>query len=118
MKALHIEHTDDCYSLARMLLSKKGIDTVRALNDEEGLEIFREDPASFTFILNDMNNLNVKGYDFPKVFREVREDITVIAYTAHAFAADREKCMALGCNGCVVKPYEDLVKVVLENLSA
>lgn len=86
-----------------------GLDVLSALNENE-----------YALILMDGMMPGMNGYDTSAVIRNpasaVRNhDIVIIALTANAMRADREKCLAAGMNDYLTKPLEiDALAAMLE----
>ena len=74
-----------------------------AKDGEQMLEIFRSEP-DLDLILMDLRMPNLNGIDATRIIRKSNRELPVIAITAYAFADDREKSIAAGCNDYIAKP--------------
>ena len=60
----------------------------------------------YDLILMDMQMAEMDGYQATAYIREeLKKDIPIIAMTAHAMAGEREKCLSLGMNDYISKPF-------------
>jgi CheY-like chemotaxis protein len=55
-------------------------------------------------ILMDIGLLDLNGYEATKQIRQFNKQVVIIAQTGFAFATDREKAIASGCNDHISKP--------------
>nr|HID14218.1 response regulator [Anaerolineae bacterium] len=97
------------------LLNRKLVETVLrsqdyrlllAVDGEEAIEIAtRERPD---LILMDMQLPKVSGYDATRTLKSQPETayIPIVALTAHAMAGERERALAVGCDGYITKPID------------
>ena len=87
-------------------LNRAGIEVVVAENGQQALDkMLAEQPS---VVLMDMNLPVMDGWT---ASRKAREDerishIPIIALTAHAMAADRDKCLLAGCTDYATKPFD------------
>jgi PAS domain S-box-containing protein len=93
--------------LASRLLQGMGARVQVAGDGLEALSALRE--AHFDVVLMDCQMPQMDGYEATRQLRDPagrarNPRIPVIALTAHALAADREKCLAAGMNDYVTKP--------------
>jgi CheY-like chemotaxis protein len=91
---------------AAVTIAENGNDAVAKLRD-----------GNFDLVLMDLQMPGMDGYATTRYIREeMKSDIPIIALTADMFVAETHKCMDVGMNACLSKPYEpkDLSKLILE----
>jgi signal transduction histidine kinase/CheY-like chemotaxis protein len=85
---------------------------------ENGVEVLAAlDRERYDLVLMDCQMPELDGYETTRRIRQresVGEQIPVIAVTAHAMKGDRERCLAVGMNDYISKPFrkEELVAVL------
>jgi hypothetical protein len=90
--------------LAKKLIADFGFTTEVAFNGKAAVEFLRAE--TFDIVLMDLQMPEMDGYDATKIIREkLQLDLPIIALTAHSSAGEREKCLALGMNDYLVKPF-------------
>lgn len=88
-------------------LARRGYEVLIATDGAEGLRLGRS--ANPDLILMDMSLPEIDGWE---VTRRLKSDVPgisrvpVIALTAHAMPADRERALAAGCDDYDTKPVE------------
>ncbi|HJW10500.1 MAG TPA: response regulator, partial [Albitalea sp.] len=77
-----------------------------AHNGQEAVELARTQP--FDLVLMDVQMPEMDGYDAARLIRQhaSAEALPIIAMTAHAMRADRDKCLSVGMNDHVAKPFD------------
>ena len=102
--------------LAMAHLDRRGHRVTLARNGVEALERFRE--GAFDVILMDVQMPEMDGVEATRRIRALERPlgrhIPIFAMTAHAMPEDRERCLAAGMDGYVVKPFkpEELFRAV------
>ncbi|HEX4887963.1 MAG TPA: PAS domain S-box protein [Luteibaculaceae bacterium] len=90
--------------LALTLLKQAGCLVELAENGEEAVAWLKK--ARFDLVLMDMQMPIMDGYTAVGVIRnDLKMDVPIIAMTAHAMAGERDKCIGLGMNEYVSKPF-------------
>lgn len=90
--------------LAKKLVSDFGFTADVAVNGKAAIEMLRAE--KYDVILMDLQMPEMDGYDATRIIREkLKLTIPIIALTAHSSAGEREKCLALGMNDYLVKPF-------------
>lgn len=101
---LVIEDNDQNLYLVRFILEKNGYTVFAAMDGRTGIDM----AASLKpdLILLDIQLPVMDGYTVAKNLRSNPEisAIPIVAVTSHAMVGDREKAMAVGCNGYIEKP--------------
>jgi CheY-like chemotaxis protein len=101
------------------LLEGYGATVIAATNAQDAYASLR-DPGGVDLILMDVMMPGIDGYQATRHIRAMPEFATlpIVAVTAKATAADRDQCLAAGCDDFVVKPVETkhLVSVILRHL--
>jgi PAS domain S-box-containing protein len=102
--------------LAIELLRRAGIEVVAAANGKEALDRLKED-GPFDGVLMDCQMPVMDGYTATRLLREnpAWRHLPVIAMTASALAADRERAFASGMNAHIAKPLD--VDVMLRTMA-
>lgn len=90
--------------LAKKLIFDFGFTAEIAFNGKAAVDHLRME--TFDVVLMDLQMPEMDGYDATKIIREkLGLDIPIIALTAHSSAGEREKCLAIGMNDYLVKPF-------------
>jgi signal transduction histidine kinase/DNA-binding response OmpR family regulator len=88
------------------VLGNMGIEVIRAGNGEEAVaQLLMHNPA---LIFMDINMPVMDGYNATAKIRNLNSDhrnVPVIALTADAMKEDRERCLSIGMNDFVSKPF-------------
>jgi signal transduction histidine kinase/DNA-binding response OmpR family regulator len=88
------------------VLGNMGIEVIRAANGEEAVaQLLMHDPA---LIFMDINMPVMDGYNATARIRNLNSNhrnVPVIALTADAMKEDRERCLSIGMNDFVSKPF-------------
>jgi PAS domain S-box-containing protein len=86
------------------LLKKAGVQVSIAEDGERALEILEQE--DFDIILMDIQMPNMDGLTAARAIRAQMRfaTIPIIALTAHAYAEERENCLAAGMNDLITKP--------------
>jgi CheY-like chemotaxis protein len=91
-----------------------------ASDGEEALQMMKE--RDFDILLLDIQMPNKDGFEVVKelrsAFPEAKNNIPVIAMTAHAFKEERDACIAAGMNDHIAKPIhkDDLFALIYKYL--
>ena len=111
--------------LARRLLEKSGCNVVHAKDGQETVAIMRRaiaqsDPV-FDFVLMDIHMPGLDGIEATRAIRDLFDASApescppIIALTANAFSADRERYLAAGMCDYLAKPFEaDALRALLD----
>ncbi|CAK0750292.1 two-component system, sensor histidine kinase and response regulator [Azospirillaceae bacterium] len=94
--------------LARNILLNMGAVVEVASNGSEAIRRFNQGDFSFDIILMDIQMPEMDGYEATLLLRSAPSGrtIPIIAITANAMASDREKCLAVGMNDYIAKPFD------------
>jgi len=96
--------------IAQTILANKGIEVIVVNNGREAvdwlLEKANETPVDA--VLMDLQMPEMDGFEATRLIRSNPDfsNLPVIAMTAHAFASEKEKCLAAGMQAHVSKPIE------------
>ena len=105
--------------VAVRMLEKRGHSVVVASEGREAVAAIEKEP--FDLVLMDIQMPGMDGLEATVEIRKrelgTGQRVPIVALTAHAMDADRDRCMAAGMDAYLTKPYsaEDLV-CTLENL--
>ncbi|MDD3037835.1 PAS domain-containing protein [Bacteroides sp.] len=110
-KILIAEDVESNFILVKNLIGKD-YTLLWAKDGMEAVEMYKEYQPDL--ILMDIKMPRMNGLDATHIIRSYSKDVPIIALTAYAFEADKEKALEAGCNDFVTKPIseESLVKVL------
>ena len=101
---LYVEDNDDMIEIVKMVLAKSGY---RILSEKDGKATLRfcadENPD---LVLMDLNMPDMGGLEITRQLRSQGYTNPIVVFTASEKEEDREKAMAVGCNGYIVKDME------------
>jgi len=105
-KILVVEDNELNRDMLTRRLSRKGFETVVAVDGREGVAMARSERPDL--ILMDMSLPILDGWEATRQIKSATEthSIPVIALTAHAMAGDRERALSAGCDDYDTKPVE------------
>ena len=106
---LLVEDNEDNLHIYSTILNYAGYRVVEATDGEAGLASARSNLPDL--VLMDVSLPKMDGYE---ATRQLKADpatahIPIIALTAHALPADRERALQAGCDGYIAKPAEPRV---------
>jgi two-component system, cell cycle response regulator DivK len=103
---LIVEDNEDNRIVYSTILRHHGFRVSEALDGEEGISKARDELPDI--ILMDISIPVIDGWEVTQTLK--RDDLTrhipVVALTAHAMPGDRERAIAVGCDGYLAKPCE------------
>ena len=99
------------------MLKKLNVESLTAVDGENAIEILEKE--SFDLVLLDVHMPKKDGYETTKEIRKnfgtEYQYIPIVALTANAMQGDREKCLSVGMNDYLSKPFSlNELKGVLE----
>ncbi|MET0094248.1 MAG: response regulator, partial [Sedimenticola sp.] len=105
-RVLVVEDNEINLEVAQELLEQNGIHVSVAVNGREAVE--KVHSASFDAVLMDVQMPVMDGYQATTMIRSEPhfKDLPIIAMTASAMPADRGRCLDVGMNDFVSKPFE------------
>ena len=107
-RVLLVEDNATTQQLGEAMLSQRGLAVDIAGNGLEAIAALRRE--SYAIVLMDVQMPELDGFEATRRIRaweaaENRARTPIIALTAHALPADRDKCLAAGMDDYLVKPY-------------
>ena len=116
---LVVDDNADTANLARMILGREGFNVQIAADGEQAIDLART--TSFDLVLLDVRLPCISGFEVCKALKtKIKDDAPVVLFfTVSDFHVDREKAIASGGDGYLVKPFraDDLVTHVKKALA-
>jgi len=106
VKVLLVEDNEMNRDMLSRRLTKRGYTVVMAIDGQQGVDMAVSEKPDI--ILLDMSLPVVDGWEAAKQIKAnpLSAGVPLIALTAHAMAADRERAMSAGCDDFDTKPVE------------
>lgn len=102
-KILVVDDNEVNLTLAKKVLENLGANVSVAQNGLEAIESVNKE--AFDLVLMDIQMPVMDGYDATRTLREKKVTIPILALSANAFSEQIEKCMAVGMNSHIRKPF-------------
>lgn len=121
IKILLAEDTPLNQLLVRKIVQKWAYDLDVANNGREALDLLNKN--NYDIILMDIQMPEMDGYTATQAVRnmgdQVKKNIPIIALTAHATNEEAQKCLHMGMNAYVTKPFNPVLlhKTILQLIS-
>lgn len=94
--------------VVELLLEEWKINYTMVQNGREVLELLEATPKAFDMVFMDIQMPEMDGYEATRLIRQqLKLELPVIAMTAHALAGEREKCLRMGMNDYISKPFRE-----------
>ncbi len=90
--------------LFRTILEKQGHTVFLADNGRKAIESLKEQPVDLLFMDVQMPEMN--GYDATREIRRLGYSLPIVAVTANAMKGERDKCINVGMNDFLTKPFK------------
>lgn len=87
----------------REALQDYDLNIKEACNGQKAVDACNED-SDIKLILMDIKMPVMDGLEATKIIKTQFPEIKIVAQTAYAFAYDKEKAIAIGCNEFITKP--------------
>jgi PAS domain S-box-containing protein len=105
-KILLIEDNELNQILVKNFLNKENIELVIANKGKEGVDELLKEGSNYDLVLMDLQMPIMSGYEAATFIRKkVKSTIPIIAMTAHSLVGEKSKCLELGMNEYISKPY-------------
>ena len=117
LKILVVEDDETSRTLLNIMIDPLSSDFFQATTGHEAIETCRNNP-DIDLVLMDIQMQEIDGYEATRQIREFNKGVVIIAQTAYALPADREKAIEAGCNDYISKPINRavLIKILEKNL--
>lgn len=108
---------EDCPTnqlVIKLMLQKLDSTVELASDGVEAVEMATQNDYDLILMDMQMPMPNMNGYEATARIKAIKNDIPIVAVTAHAMVGDREKCLAAGCNDYITKPVmkETLAEII------
>jgi len=104
--------------LATKILSNHKVEIDYAHDGKEAVEKVKAN--KYDFVLMDIQMPIMDGYEATKLIRnELKSDVPIIGCTAHSMVSEKQKCLELGMNNYISKPYHEheLLRIISSSLN-
>jgi PAS domain S-box-containing protein len=110
-RLLVVEDNEINRTVARLLFEGWGAHVEEAEDGLAGVQYVRDAIQPYDIVLMDIQLPGLNGLDATAAIRALpdaaRANLPIVALTANAFRADRDRYLAAGMNACLAKPFEE-----------
>ncbi len=109
LRILLVENDEMNIKFVKIVLDKLGHKTDIAINGLEAVNYFKKN--KYDLILMDLEMPQLNGLDATLQIREfekeqnIKKSVKIIAVTAYAMETDRQRCIEVGMNDFLAKPF-------------
>lgn len=105
---LLIDDDKDFCFLIKMMLKKTNAHLLFVYNGEDGIQrMDQQQDHKIDLVLLDIQMPMVSGYTVIEILKHKYPDIPVMAVTAFGMIGEREKCLKLGFDEYLAKPFDE-----------
>jgi PAS domain S-box-containing protein len=101
---LVVEDEESNYFLLERLLRRTGAKILWSRNGKDAIDMVKQ--GSIDLVLMDIRMPVMDGYEATEAIRQFNKTIPIIAQTAYALKGERERSIAVGCDGYISKPID------------
>ena len=118
-RILFVDDESLVVTMGKQLLEQFGYSVSAFTSSNEAFEVFKSDPEQFDLVITDQTMPGMTGADLAQKILDIRPNFPVIICTGHSSTFSKEKAMAMGVCGYVMKPMSKkdiapLIRQVLE----
>ncbi|MEA1896644.1 MAG: ATP-binding protein [Bacteroidota bacterium] len=106
-KILIAEDEELNFKLFFEIFKSTGVEISRASTGREAIDLFRKKP-DFDLLILDLKMPELNGIDAFKEIRKLNSKVPAIAVTAYALQEDKLKCLSIGFNEYLAKPFRKI----------
>lgn len=111
---LVVEDNDIQRKVIKLLSNEYGFDAVLAANAVAGCDAFKQRFGEIDLVLMDLRLPDISGEEAALMIRRMERDagrnyhIPIIAMTGFVSMDDRERCLSMGFEDCLIKPFSSM----------
>ena len=111
IRVLVVEDNIINQKVARELLEGEGVTVTMVDDGKKAVQAVRENPGTFDLVLMDIQMPVMDGYEATAHIRNDynKDELPILAMTAHALANEKEKSLSSGLNDHITKPIDPYV---------
>lgn len=110
---LVVEDEPMTYKLIQVMLSKTGVNLIKAEDGQTAVSICKKD-KNISLVLMDIGLPKMNGYDATRHIKKINPNLPIVAQTAYVMKDHKRMCFEAGCDEYLAKPYSstDLIKKI------
>ncbi len=103
-RILFVDDEEELRLLAERMLTYLGYSVLCCSSGQDALEKFKEDTAAFDLVITDQSMPQMPGTELTKEILAITPGLPILLYTGYSSMIDKEKAMAMGIRGFLLKP--------------